>query len=294
MQHTANADSPFATYFHSSNVLRKNFTSPITQLDVENHVAEALWRAYDSLRREAVLRLNILELDLGICDIRVMGMGVDGNKVINIEGFEGRTVQITLMITLCSKADAEKLTGSYESGAVKAKLLSDRANSENLIYAEPYRGSTSIFSAISGSVAHAIDCPWAASTAASALGSAFGADDKVGELIYSRLLNNQTSEAVGSRLGKIFGASFQTLINGIGSVAVAKRVANAGHQVIAMNLPLPSAVNNKNFSFGRKRAKIMKADIQEGEAEDFINRHERLYSLINETARRRVKWLIYK
>ena len=292
-----NISPKFATYFHSSNVLRKNFTSPITPLDVENHIAEALWRAYDSLRREAALRLNILELDLGICDIRVIGMGVDGNKVMSIEGFDGRTVQITLMITLCSKADAEKLLGSYETGVVKAKLFAERSKSENIIYAEPANNSTSIFSAVSGSISHAIDCPWSPADAAGALGNAFGANNKqskIGELIYSRLLSGQTSEAVSSRLNKIFGQSFQTLINGIGSVAIKKTVAGAGNPVMALNLPLPESVNNKNFVFGRKKAKIVKADMSEKEAADFISKKEAQYTSFNEGARRRVKWLINK
>lgn len=287
-------NTKFATYFYSVNSIRQKHWTPITLNELENYVAEGLWKAYDSLRREASVRLNVPEIDLGICDIKIVGMSVDEHKVVNAEGFEGRSIQIRFMLTICRREDVEKMRGSYEYGVVKANLLGEKIKSKSLIYAESRENRTAIFSSFSGKALHKTDCPWGVGDAISSLGKLFGSDNmEVNKLIYSRLAYQSVSPSMSNKLQKTFLSSFRVLINGISASVSSSASASSGTPDVILNTSLlPEFIKKKNFIFGRKKAKMNQSDISNKDVVDFISKKESVYPELNEVAERRVRWLI--
>lgn len=289
----------FATYFNSVNTIRKKRQTEITQTELENYVAESLWRAYDSIRREASARLNTPEIDLGICNIKIAGMKVDNHKVVNAVGFSGRAVQITFMITVCKKNHAEDSAGyygSYDVGVVKAFALGEKLKSNSLIYAESGEDRTSIFSSFSGKAFRITNCNWGIENAVSALGKVFASDDEeVNKLVYLRLAYGNVSAPISNKLQKTFLSSFKTLVNGLSKAVKGSAPASSGIPDVVLNASLlPEFIQKKNFIFGRKKAKMKQGDesITDREAVRFIKSKESIYEDLNEVARRRVRWLI--
>lgn len=286
-----------ATYLYTANLLRRNPNAEIWNSDIEHYVGEGLWKAYDSLRREASLRFGISELEIGVSDLRVIEMKVDNHAVSSIEGFTGKSVQITYLITLSPKAMIESVKGEYEEGSVRAYLAARSLKAESVIYADSREEKTSIFGVFPNKTAHLIDCPWGKADILSAIGNSFGSDDRsVNEIIYSRFLNGETAEKMGEKMKRLFLSSFQTFINSLSSVLVNIR-SLAGAKTPAFLFAAagsPQFLFEKRFSIGDKRVKINPIRISDSAAREFVESKSVRYAGWNQIARLRMGWLINK
>ena len=80
----------------------------INEADLENYLSKAVWKSFDALRGLAAGRLDVVEADLVLAGVRVVGIKVDGHEVINAYGFAGKNVQISLCITMVKRGLIEE------------------------------------------------------------------------------------------------------------------------------------------------------------------------------------------
>ena len=113
------------TVFKTVRLERPNPREELTLADLENSLAQAVWKFFDRLRFEAADRLRINEADLLLADVRVTGMKIDGHQVINPEGFTGHSLEFTLCLSLVRRDSlpVEDDAGTvFEEGSVRAHL----------------------------------------------------------------------------------------------------------------------------------------------------------------------------
>src|SRR3989344_3128197 len=294
--HPENSSLPkFATYFFTASLNRKNPNAQISVVDVGNNVSEGLWKAFNELRRDASVKLGISELELGISDIKIIGIRIDGHRVFNAEGFTGKAMQITYLMTLAPKGELVSLRGFFDSGTVRAFMAAEATRAPNAIYAEQGNTSTSIFTVMPHKTAHVTDSPWGGDASALALGQILASDDmSANKILYSRFLAGAVSAAVLRKMARAFFSSFQIFINSISAVLINSKIAVAGKApaILFSGHDLPMPAYERNFAFGGKRAKIRQISVPDQDLSDFISARESAPHTLNEIARLRIGWLI--
>jgi hypothetical protein len=297
------------TVFKVIQLERPNPREELTSIDLENHLAQAIWKFFDRLRTEAATRLQTNEADLLLADARVTGMKIDGHKIINPEGFTGRHLEFTLCLTLIKRdrlpAEGEKGT-IFEEGSVRAHLMAKNAGLGEILYIESNDDSTRLFQVTPLLSSYLTEFNWGKNDVFKALTSELGTDNELGEALYLRYVGGTVSPRVMKRLDEIFYNTFGTFVNGLAmairnydgndkKVLKSKSISRKGSRnpatIYIRSFPLPETVWSKKFTIGDRRAKFLPAP--DVDLNDFIDdRSNDINEQLNRLAKQRIKWLM--
>lgn len=86
-------------------IVRDRSAEPIVARDLENGISQAIWKAFDAHRGFAAKKMNIAEKNVFIARVKMLGVKIDGYRVINPEGFSGRMIEFQILLTLVEKND---------------------------------------------------------------------------------------------------------------------------------------------------------------------------------------------
>ncbi len=295
------------TVFKSISILRPNPREELTATDLENSLAQALWKSFDSLRGEAASRLGIDEVDLLFADARVMGIKIDGHQVINPEGFPGREIDLALCITIVRRDKLPKENGIvFEEGAVRAYLGAQDNNLTDAIYIESGDDTTVVFHVSPRETSYVSEFRWGKKNLIGVFAAELGADSEVGNALYLKYADGGASPAVTKKLDDVFRSSFGTFVNGLAMVlrnSIDPRISGSGRRTVSRgstlerlpaiylkSFPLPEAVWSKSFDLGGYKAKLIRAS--ETDPNDLFRGPSEIYSELNRLAKRRIKWLM--
>ncbi len=295
-----------STFFSTATIRREHSESPITETDLENYIIEAIWKVFDKSRLEIASKSDMSEFDLVLRDARVMGFKIDGYKVLNPEGFTGKTLEVLTMVTITKKGFA-LFNGSFnssgiEEGSLRAYLLSNRLEGKPLIFVESGNASTTIFASTPTKVSRVGEINWGKENILKAIRDLFqinqDSDKNTAEKIYKRFVSKELSPDLLSKLDSIFRSAFRDLIAGISDiVATTKELKLLSTNNIFMSVndsfALPEDLYQRRFLFDDKRAKITKVgDAKEGEdLRGFLDEKDSAYKKYNDIAKTRIKWL---
>ncbi len=280
------------TIFSSVVIPRNNFKETLSEIDLENYVSQAIWKFFDRHRKEAAKRLRANEIDLVLNEARVVGVKIDGHRVLNPQGFTGKEVEICLGGTIMKREDVEEGTPAFESGTLRAYLLSRENDFQNALYVEVFDDLTRIFLYTPRYASFLDEFEWGKKHLIGPLASTFSVYPEVAEQIYTRYLQGEVSSRVSKVISDLFDSSFINFLNGI--EACINNFKNFGLQdtkIFVKSFPLPEGVYRKHFALGKGKTKILMAE--ERPTEDLIENHiYNVYSDLNLLAKRRLKWLI--
>jgi hypothetical protein len=297
------------TVFRVIQLERLNPSEELTSIDLENHLAQAIWKFFDCLRVEAATRLQTNEADLLMADAKVTGMKIDGHKVINPEGFTGRHLEFTLCMTLIKrdKLPAEGVEGTIlEEGSVRAHLIARNSGLNEMLYIESDYDSTYLFQVTPSRTSYLTEFDWGKNNILKALTGELGTDNEVGEALYLRYVGGETSSRVMKKLDEIFYNDFGTFVNGL-AMAIrnyeasdiktlkSKRVVQKRNRGLATiyvrSFALPDAVWSKKFTVGDRKARFLPAP--EVDLNDFVDDEPNdINEQLNRLAKQRIKWLM--
>jgi hypothetical protein len=296
------------TVFKSVCITRSNPREELTSVDLENLLAQALWRSFDQLRNNAAARLRVNEVDLLLTDARVTGIKIDGHQVINPEGFTGGEIELQICLTIVRRDKFPEKGGIvFEEGSVRAYLTAAKTKKAEIIYADSGNDITTVFRVTPDITSYIGEFKWGRNDVVKAFATAFEADTKLGNALYLQYVANEISLQLMKKFDKIFFGSFGTFVNGLTMAIrnyIAPRLTESGSRTYkrvssARRLPivyvrsfaLPGAVWNKSFTVGDHKVKFVPApdvDLQE-----FVDGNQcGVYGELNQLAKRRIKWLM--
>ncbi len=293
-----------STFFSTALLKREKPASPITETDLENYIIEAIWKVFDKSRLEIASRSDMSEFDLVLKDARVMGFKIDGYKVLNPEGFTGKTLEVLTMVTITKKGfgvlKSLDFKSGVEEGSLKAYLLSQRLEGKPLIFVEPGNASTTIFAATPKKVSRIGEVGWGRENILKAIRDFFHideeADKSAAEKIYKRFINHELSPGILGKLDNIFKSSFRDLMAGIVNISRDTKELLSIDNIfmsISDSLAFPEDLYSRKFLFNDKRAKISKVD-DSSYSENllgFLDEKDRSYKRYNDMAKTRIKWI---
>ena len=296
------------TVFKSVRIARSNPREELTPVDLENLLAQALWRSFDQLRNDAAARLQVNEVDLLLADARVVGIRIDGHQVLSPEGFTGREIELQLCLTIVRR---DKLPGNggmvFEEGSVRAYLTAAKAKEIEIIYVDSGDDITTVFGVAPGLTSYIGEFKWGRNDLVEAFAAGFGTAAEVGNALYLRYAAHEISPRVRKKFDEIFRSSFGTFVNGL-TMAVRnsieprlteskpkahRRAAGASRlpAIYVRSFLLPGAVWGKNFTVGNRKVKFVPAP--EVDLNEFAgDGRGEIYGELDRLAKRRIKWLM--
>jgi hypothetical protein len=118
----------------SAELVRDNAKEEIRGEELANLVSQAVWRSLNRYRGLAAGRLAVADSDIVLANLRVLGVRVDGYRVINPLGFKAKRVEFEIEQVFTTRTLAEEIREALrgrdahafilETGAALARLLS--------------------------------------------------------------------------------------------------------------------------------------------------------------------------
>lgn len=188
--------------------------SPLTLIELENLLSQAIGRMFNQRRAEASLALGLGELDTILVNAKVGNFKVDGHFVLNPVGFGGNAVDAVLELTFTTRQIFDELQGFFNdrdgfffTGSSRAGLLAlSRIQNPpvSLILMDPAHTFYFVLEkAAWGYRTQGGKLDWSLSSLFKAIASSLGASRSVVLKIYDNYLNHETSEHFSRALARI-------------------------------------------------------------------------------------------
>ncbi len=239
-------DSLFATTIHASAVLaRDKPKTPIDETDLDNRVAQGIWRLFDRGRGRAAQKMKVRDLDVLLTDVKVKRVKVDGHRLVNPLGFKAKTVEIQFIQTFCPGPfiaelkkiiPAGQLTMLAEAGVPETDVISRTVSVPNFLLLTLFSGQASVFLADGSSINHLATVSWGKENLIKAIAQNFAVSTSVAEEIFELYLIRQASQAVLKRIEKLLLEQFGLLFASV-SKAVSKYKVELIYILAFFNLP---------------------------------------------------------
>ncbi|MDP3953672.1 MAG: hypothetical protein Q8P99_02540 [bacterium] len=280
------------TIFSTVRIVRDHPTKALTPVDLENHISQAVWKFYNECREEAAKRLDKSEVDLVLCDARVVGVKIDGHQVINPSGFTGRELEIRLCISMSAERTNEQDL-VVEGGSVRAHILSSESGLDRAYYTEIGERQSHIFCVDAHKIAYLNGFAWGREHIDRAIRERLDLDTDAAYLIYEQFASGAVSEKMNRFVGKAFWDTFSEFMN-----ALSMNIRNDGGLklkevppvYINAQFKLPEQVFRKHYAFGKKKFRLQEPPVELDLNIFLKDGLHGVYEELNQLARRRIKW----
>lgn len=267
------------TLISSALIQRRDSKETISANDVENYAVEAVWKIFDRSRRNLSEKLEIGGHELSVKEAKVIGFKIDGRRVLNPEGFNGRSIEVVAEVTLNSRSER-----GVDELPLQIHSKSEEMSWNNLIHIETGSESSRIYLKKSTETKNVGEFAWSKGNFINSLGWIFGSEDKeVNELLYERFISHKCSNRLLEKMRQRFNESFATIVEEIKHLVGVHRLSSYS---ISMNsFELPAEFWNKQFKIGDRTARILPLSLGPVATNP-------IYDSINASLQKRIKWFV--
>lgn len=216
-------DPLLATTIHATAVLvRDRPKEPIDDSDLENRIAQGIWRIFDRGRSKAAVKMRVSDLDVLLTDVKVKKIRLDGHRVVNPIGFKAKTVEIQFSETFNPRsfiADLKMLLPEKrimvigEAGAVATDIVGKATGEENFFTLSMLNDRTHLFFSDGSAIGHLATYEWGKKDFIGAIAGAFSVSDAVSEEIFRLYILRQASQPVIKRIERLLTEEFLSLLD---------------------------------------------------------------------------------
>ncbi len=136
--------------------LRRDPTSKIDLSELKNIVHKMQWKAFEEIRSQMAFETGYNELDVKLVNASIVDTNIDGYRVSNPIGFQGKMITMTLfnsfspivyygaLQTIAAEIDKEIMALASMPYALSTSLLEEEKNKTSAIFIDVGAGSTDI------------------------------------------------------------------------------------------------------------------------------------------------------
>ncbi len=248
-------DGSLATTVHAPiSLIRPHPQEPIDESDLENRIAQGIWRMFDRERGLSADKMRTGQLNVILTDVRVRRIKLDGNRVVNPMGFKARVIEVHLTETFSSKQfvarlreliPAERIAYLGESGVAAAEALARCAETDEFLLAAISGTETACYAAAGSAVGYRDSFTWGKENLTQVLTDAFGVSSRVAEAILNRYRAHAVSPHVFRRLSEMLMAELALLARG---VEAALKEQGTRRAYLLPTFPLPEIAFSPAFA----------------------------------------------
>lgn len=294
-------------------VERSGAGAEISETELEELVSKGLWEFLNRYRPWALKKLGVADLDLAMSDIQVREVLLDGRKIFNPAGFDGRTLSFRLRATFVARSIVPLVArfrswgpiSVVESGSVLAAVSDD---GEWLVL--PEGGTTLIYRRRKEESALFKEIPWDAG----AVSRDLRADLFLDEETLTALVERYDAGLISERIRRLIDASLHRSLESLAG-AVQDAIARSGAKRPLVRYHLDWPFRPQAAWKGRLHGELLRLD-EDIERENFFlevgkkaagfsawrdqsiialllySYESPKYGYLNRVLRRRVPWLI--
>ena len=255
----ASLDSSLATTVHRSVVLnRDNYKSQIDEADLNNKIAQGIWKLFDKGRGEAAAKMGVSDLDVTLTDVRVKSISLDGHKVSNPLGFKAHTIGIQFCQTFNPRSfifelkkiiPADRLVFITENGSAVSDVLT-KIGKDNFLLIDLLRDKTSVFLTKDRSIFYLSSFPWGKDNLLSSIKEAFSVSSNVAEKIFRIYLTKNASPTFLKSIEKLLSEKFMDFADLISNTC---KASSPPLLYLISSFSLPEFVLNSGIRTNMKR-----------------------------------------
>ncbi len=205
--------SKLATTVHSAvTLMRDKPRDPIDESDLDNRIAQGIWKLFDRQRGRAAAKMSTHDLEILLTDVRVKQVKLDGHRVVNPLGFRAKTIDIQFSQTFSTRrfvedirrfVPASSVALMAEGGTMAADILMRGGGGDHFIFAALSNDETEFFFASGPGVAWIQTVEWGRKNLLVAIREAFAVGESVAEKIFELYLVRQASPSVLRRIERL-------------------------------------------------------------------------------------------
>lgn len=203
-------DATLATTVRASVLLmRPNPEEPIDEADLENRIAQGIWKLFDRERSRAAAKMKANVIEVGLTDVRVGHIKLDGHRVVNPVGFRAKVVELQFDLTFAAKPFLASLREAVapgrialliEAGTAAADVVARSGVADPFLAAQIFADRTCVYAAEGTSIAYADEFAWGRNNLLAALSTRLGTNQKTSAAILARYLARDGSPYLMKRL----------------------------------------------------------------------------------------------
>lgn len=281
------------TIFASAEVERENHKEILTTPDIENGIAQTIWKLFDEYRSDAAEKLGIDDLEACLVNAIVTGAKIDGHQVINPHGFTGKRLEIMMGATFSSRKATAPGKYILEPGAVYAYLLSRKHDTYPFVLVWVKDEVTNVYAAYERHVHHVDSFQWGNDVLRRTFKDESSLPEETSDVLYEAYLKGKVSEQLHKKLDIIFDGAFDPFLQGVGSSLKKISTPRGGKvaEVRLASLTLPGHVYMKRFLIDKNKVAFLPVKLPPIERfiRDIVGGP---YAELNQISGRRVKWLM--
>ncbi len=233
---------------------RHDASSPVTAIETENMLSQAVGRFFNQCRSDAGLELGVDDLDVLLVNSRVLNFKVDGHHVLNPLDFRGRSIEAFVELTLTTRGIFENLKELLrdrktffftESGRAELLTLGKLDGLPATFIALGIHASR-VFLMQKASVGHSISrapLTWRANRPRRVFAEALGVSDRTADEVYRAYLEGRVSPTARRAFEKLLEPTARALLAEL-TVARLK-----GPMYLSSTEPLPFPLPHRGRSF---------------------------------------------
>ena len=221
-------DSHLATTIYSSVVLaRDRFKELIDEPEIDNLISQAIWKFFDRQRNKVASKMAVSDLDIVLSDVKILGVRLDGHKVVNPVGFKAKTVEVMFSQTflLRSFVDSVKeilpldqVLFTTESGTAWSSVMAKSDTGQNFLMANIFGEKTAMFASAGTQNSYWDHFAWGENNLYAGLASDLALDSETAKGVIGLYNQGATSDTFRRRVETMISRELQTLANGLNQV----------------------------------------------------------------------------
>lgn len=218
-------DPLFGTTIHATVVLvRDKPGTPIDESDLDNRVAQGIWRLFDRERGRAARKMKAGDLEVLLTDVRVKKIKLDGHKVMNPLGFKAKTFEIQFIQTFSPRnfavelrktIPAEQLLLTAESGVFETDILTRIGKARNFFLINIFRDHSQVNFSDGSTIAHLETLNWGGNNFLKAISKSFSIEEETAREIFELFLIRQASSTVLRKIYKLLLEEFLAFVENL-------------------------------------------------------------------------------
>jgi len=214
-------DPVLATTVHSTvTLIRDKPKTPIDEPDLDNRIAQGIWRMFDRERGKAAEKMGVSDLDVLLTDVRVKNVKLDSHKVLNPLDFQAKTIEIQFTQTFNPRAfvgevrkiiPAEKLVLMAENGSLEIDMLTKLARVESFLLVDLFDERVNIYLADGSTITYIDAVSWGKRNLLTTLSEFFAVTERLAEEIFRIYLVGAASPWMRKRIDRLLVDEFRKL-----------------------------------------------------------------------------------
>lgn len=211
-----------ATTVHSGVLLlRDKPRQPIDEADLDNRIAQGIWRLFDTSRSRAAAKMQVGDLDVLLTDVKVKKVRLDGHAVVNPLEFPAKTIEINFIQTFNGRnfigqigklMPADQIVLMAEGGVLEAEVLAKITDEKRFLLIDLFKERSELFLSDGGTIAYLATFSWGRENLIQALSDFFAVKEGVAQEILELYLIRQASQNLLRKLEKILSVEFGRLV----------------------------------------------------------------------------------